>query len=91
MTTIITVWVHYCCQHVWVINSLFYHFFFICSQAVAVGNTVYLSGQVGIDPGTGNMVEGGIEPEAHQVSPSAIFELKHDLQINYCRVYIVIF
>ncbi|XP_071836450.1 2-iminobutanoate/2-iminopropanoate deaminase-like [Apostichopus japonicus] len=37
------------------------------NQAVAVGSTVYLSGQVGIDPGTGTMVEGGIEPEAHQV------------------------
>lgn len=37
------------------------------SQAVAVGNTVYLSGQVGLDPVSGKMVEGGIEAEAHQV------------------------
>lgn len=36
------------------------------SQAVRVGNTLYLSGQIGIDPVTGRLVEGGIEAETHQ-------------------------
>lgn len=37
------------------------------SQAVLVGNRLYLSGQIGIDPATGAMVEGGTEAEARQV------------------------
>lgn len=36
------------------------------SQAVRVGNTLYLSGQIGIDPATGQLVEGGVEAETHQ-------------------------
>jgi reactive intermediate/imine deaminase len=36
------------------------------SQAVRAGNTVYLSGQLGLDPATGNLVE-GIAAQAHQV------------------------
>lgn len=37
------------------------------SQAVQVGNTVYLSGQTPIDPSTGELVEGDISVQAHQV------------------------
>ncbi|MFQ5652910.1 MAG: RidA family protein [bacterium] len=37
------------------------------SQAVRVGNTIYLSGQIAIDPATGKMVPGGIEAQTHQV------------------------
>ncbi|MEZ5461398.1 RidA family protein [Dokdonella sp.] len=37
------------------------------SQAVQVGNTVYLSGQTPIDPSTGELVEGDISLQAHQV------------------------
>ena len=37
------------------------------SQAVAAGGTVYLSGQVGLDPATGELVAGGIEAEARRV------------------------
>ena len=37
------------------------------SQAVAVGNTIWLSGQIGLDPLTNQMVEGGFEAQAHQV------------------------
>ena len=33
------------------------------SDAVRVGNTLYLSGQIGYDSGTGKVVEGGIEAE----------------------------
>ena len=37
------------------------------SQAVRAGNTVYLSGQIALDPGSGEMVTGGIEAEARRV------------------------
>ena len=37
------------------------------SQAVKVGKTLYISGQIGIDPATGQMVEGGIEAQTRQV------------------------
>jgi reactive intermediate/imine deaminase len=37
------------------------------SQAVAAGGAVYLSGQVGLDPATGELVKGGIEAEARRV------------------------
>ena len=36
------------------------------SQAIRAGNTVYLSGQLGLDPATGILVE-GIEAQTHQV------------------------
>ncbi len=36
------------------------------SEAVRVGNTLYLSGQIGIKPGTFELVSGGIEGEARQ-------------------------
>jgi reactive intermediate/imine deaminase len=36
------------------------------SQGVRAGNTVYLSGQLGLDPATGNLVE-GIDAQTHQV------------------------
>jgi len=37
------------------------------SQAVAEGRLVFLSGQIGLDPGTGELVAGGVEAEAEQV------------------------
>ena len=36
------------------------------SQAIKVGNTVYLSGQIGLDPATGNLRE-GTDAQARQV------------------------
>jgi reactive intermediate/imine deaminase len=36
------------------------------SQAIRVGHTVYLSGQIGLDPKTMTIVE-GVEAQAHQV------------------------
>jgi reactive intermediate/imine deaminase len=36
------------------------------SEAVRLGDTLYLSGQVGIQPGTMKLVPGGIQPEARQ-------------------------
>ena len=36
------------------------------SQAVVAGNTLYMSGQIPLDPATGQLVE-GIDGQAHQV------------------------
>jgi 2-iminobutanoate/2-iminopropanoate deaminase len=36
------------------------------SQGIVHGDTVYVSGQVGIDPGTGEVVEGGIRAETRR-------------------------
>jgi 2-iminobutanoate/2-iminopropanoate deaminase len=37
------------------------------SQAVLAGNTLYVSGQIAIDPGTGNLIPGDIRTETRQV------------------------
>jgi 2-iminobutanoate/2-iminopropanoate deaminase len=37
------------------------------SQAVKAGNLLFLSGQIPIDPKTGNLVDGGIESQTRQV------------------------
>jgi 2-iminobutanoate/2-iminopropanoate deaminase len=37
------------------------------TPGVGVGNTVYLSGQIGLDPVSGNLVEGGTEAQAKRV------------------------
>ena len=36
------------------------------SQAIRVGDTIYMSGQIGLDPETGNLVE-TLERQVHQV------------------------
>ena len=36
------------------------------SQAIQVGNLVYTSGQIPIDPSTGSLVEGGVKEQARQ-------------------------
>jgi 2-iminobutanoate/2-iminopropanoate deaminase len=41
------------------------------SQATKHGDTIYLSGQVPLDPETGEMVEGDIEEQTHQVMRNA--------------------
>ena len=37
------------------------------SQAIRAGHTLYISGQIPLDPATMAIVEGGIEAQAHQV------------------------
>lgn len=37
------------------------------SQAVRAGNTVYLSGQIALDPHTGQLVSGDVDAEIHRV------------------------
>ena len=36
------------------------------SQAIQVGNFVYTAGQVGLDPATGDLIEGGIKEQTRQ-------------------------
>jgi 2-iminobutanoate/2-iminopropanoate deaminase len=36
------------------------------SQGIVAGDLVFVSGQLGIDPGTGQVVEGGIGPQTEQ-------------------------
>ncbi len=36
------------------------------SQAIGVGDLVFCSGQIGLDPATGNLVDGGIEAQAER-------------------------
>ena len=40
------------------------------SQAIEANGTLYVSGQIPIDPATGQVVAGGIEPQAKQVMQS---------------------
>jgi len=37
------------------------------SQAVSAGNMLFLSGQICIEPSSGNLIQGSIEEETHQV------------------------
>ncbi|HSF20210.1 MAG TPA: Rid family detoxifying hydrolase [Vicinamibacteria bacterium] len=47
------------------------------SPGVDVGNLVFLAGQIGIDPTTGKMVEGGIQAETRQAMKNAEAVLKN--------------
>ena len=47
------------------------------SEAVRVGKTIYLAGQIGIPPGGKSLVEGGIGPEATQIMKNIKLVLKH--------------
>jgi 2-iminobutanoate/2-iminopropanoate deaminase len=48
------------------------------SEAVRVGGTLYLSGQIGLVPGTMKLVEGGIKEEARQTMEN----IKMSLEAN---------
>ncbi|NIR43185.1 MAG: RidA family protein [Gemmatimonadetes bacterium] len=37
------------------------------SQAIVSGGLVYTAGQIGLDPASGEFVEGGVEEQAHRV------------------------
>jgi 2-iminobutanoate/2-iminopropanoate deaminase len=37
------------------------------SQAILTGNLLFTSGQIAIDPGSGKLIEGGIQEQARQV------------------------
>ncbi len=55
------------------------------SQAVKVNNTIYLSGSLGADPSTGNLVTGGIEAETRQ-SLNNIGEILKEAGASYSNV-----
>jgi 2-iminobutanoate/2-iminopropanoate deaminase len=62
------------------------------SQAIRVGNTLYLSGQLGLDPKTGKFSPGGFEAQARQalknqqaVLEAAGFSLNDVVQ---CQVFV---
>ena len=62
------------------------------SETVRLGDTLYISGQVGVVPGTANLVAGGIGPEAHRAMDNikAIVE-KHGgsmEQLLKCTVFL---
>jgi len=46
------------------------------SQAIKVGNTVYCSGQIPLDPKTGELISGGIEDQTHRVLKNLFAVLK---------------
>ena len=46
------------------------------SQAIEIGGFLFLSGQVGQDPGTGKLVPGGVAREAEQVFSNAAAVLR---------------
>ncbi|HBH06024.1 MAG TPA: reactive intermediate/imine deaminase [Flavobacteriales bacterium] len=46
------------------------------SQAVVLGDLIYLSGQVGIDPASGELVKGGVKAQTHQVMHNIAAVLK---------------
>lgn len=62
------------------------------SQAIQAGQTLYISGQIPIDPATGNLVMGSIEEETHQVLKN-LGAILSTAGLNYqdvvsCTVYI---
>ena len=46
------------------------------SPAILVGDTLYLSGSIGSDPATGQLVKGGFEPELRQIMANVQVLLK---------------
>ena len=53
------------------------------SEAVRVGNTIYLSGQIGVLPGTMSLVPGGMEAEAKQTMDNIKATLRtHNLSMS---------
>ena len=57
------------------------------SQAVKVGNTVWISGQIPLDPDTMDVVPGGIEAETRQVFANlkaiAFMDIRYFLNIRW--------
>lgn len=63
------------------------------SQAVQAGNTLYISGQIPIDPASGALVQDSIEAETHQVLKN-IGAILESAGLSYqdvvsCTVYIL--
>ncbi len=58
------------------------------SQAVLAGNSLFLSGQIAIDPNTNKLIEGGIKEQTKQVlkNINAILEEAGYTTENVCKV-----
>lgn len=61
----------------------------VYSQAVQAGNTLYLAGQIGLDPATRKLVEGGVQAETRRaiencraILEAAGFSLKDVVQVQ---------
>ena len=67
----------------------------VYSQGVEVGNTLYLAGQIGLDPATRKLVEGGVQAETRRaienceaVLEAAGYSLKDVVQVQVFLVSI---
>lgn len=74
---------------------------FCYSQALRVGDVIYVSGTLGLDKKTGELVPGGVGPETEQAMVNIKYILKHahssvssctfrlvarvDLILHYCQ------
>lgn len=62
------------------------------SQAVQVGRTIWCAGQIGLDPASGQLVEGGIVPETHRVMQNigAVLQAAHAdfAEVTMATVYL---
>lgn len=62
------------------------------SQAIKTGNTIYVSGQIGLDAGTGKLVDGGIKEQTQQVIKNIqkiLSAADYDLSdVIQCQVYL---
>ena len=58
------------------------------SQAVQVGNMLFASGQLGLDPATGNFAEGGVKEQTVQAFKNvhAILEDKQYVKIKKLQI-----
>lgn len=62
------------------------------SQAIMAGNTLYISGQIAINPATGDLITSAIEEETHQVLKN-IGSILHASGLTYehvvsCTVFV---
>lgn len=62
------------------------------NQAILAGNTLYVSGQIAINPETGELIKSSIEDETHQVIKNLIAILeKADMNLEHvvkCSVFV---
>ena len=66
------------------IDTLSVHWISVCcSQAVLVDRTIYISGQLGMDPSSGQLVPGGVAAEAKQASHFPLVEFCSVLLFKY--------
>ncbi len=55
------------------------------SQAIKIGNLLFISGQIGIDPATGELVKGGVEEEVKRIMEN-IKAILHEASATFDNV-----